>query len=325
MRQVRVHQNLLIKYPCAKLWYLGQAFDLMGSGKVELGYAELCLLKESLSTTYRWLKEGVRLGFFRSYRSENGVFTIYLGGLIPVCLTNNIDDWGAVGTVELTEVLKGRKTTGAKLATQDAQNRSRYAAKNSMKSRERKHNNLMPVDDIFALASGSSPTLLVNRGGNSAAGVISVGGGQIKVDESFTPFGASQDSISADLGRHPTTLRSYLKDVNRLQIVQTKPEYQELNLALSHEAGQWQSGDMAYFEVDDKTITLYERNGRSSASKPGGHRIEKGRFFEDSGQVFLRRCNLYQIDLHLESMRYTRSKYKGLLKRAENGKIGISS
>jgi hypothetical protein len=325
MRQVRVHQNLLIEYPSAKLWYLGQAFDLMGSGKVELGYAELCLLKESLSTTYRWLKDGVRLGFFRSYRSENGVFTIYLGGLIPVCLTNKIDNWGAVGTVDITEVLEGRKTIGAKLATLDAQNRSRYAAKNSMKSRERKHNNLMPVDDIFALASVSSPTLLVNRGGNSAAGVIGISNGQLKVDGTFTPFGASQTYISAKIGRHPTTTRSYLEPVKRLQVVQAKDEYRHILSGINHNASYCESGDMAYFEVDDKTITLYERNGRSSASKPGGHRIDKGRFFEDSGQVFLRRCNLYQIDFHLESMRYTRSKYKELLKQAaENSKVGIS-
>jgi hypothetical protein len=277
-----------------------------------------------MPTIYRWLKEGVRLGFFRRYKSENGVFTIRLGSLLHVCLINGLDGWGAVTSVEITDLLERHKQIAAAIATLDAQNRSRYAAKNSMKARERKHLAPLTIEDILALSSDASPQL--PRGNFSAAGVISVGGGQIKVDESFTPFGASQDSISADLGCHPTTLRSYLKDVNRLQIVQTKPEYQELNLALSHEAGQWQSGDMAYFEVDDKTITLYEKNGRSSASKPGGHRIEKGRFFEDSGQVFLRRCNLYQIDLHLESMRYTRSKYKGLLKRAaENGKVGISS
>jgi len=255
-----------------------------------------------MPTIYRWLKEGVRLGFFRRYKSENGVFTIRLGSLLHVCLINGLDGWGAVTSVEITDLLERHKQIAAAIATLDAQNRSRYAAKNSMKARERKHLAPLTIEDILALSSDASPQL--PRGNFSAAGVISVGGGQIKVDESFTPFGASQDSISADLGCHPTTLRSYLKDVNRLQIVQTKPEYQELNLALSHEAGQWQSGDMAYC----------------------GHRIEKGRFFEDSGQVFLRRCNLYQIDLHLESMRYTRSKYKGLLKRAaENGKVGISS
>lgn len=323
MSLVRVHQKLLLLHPCVILWYLLRWLDTTGSGRVVVSYAELSLLKVSMPTIYRWLKEGVRLGFFRRYKSENGVFTIRLGSLLHVCLINGLDGWGAVTSVEITDLLERHKQIAAAIATLDAQNRSRYAAKNSMKARERKHLAPLTIEDILALSSDASPQL--PRGNFSAAGVIGISNGQLKVDESFTPFGASQDSISADLGRHPTTLRSYLKDVNRLQIVQTKPEYQELNLALSHEAGQWQSGDMAYFEVDDKTITLYERNGRSSASKPGGHRIEKGRFFEDSGQVFLRRCNLYQIDLHLESMRYTRSKYKGLLKRAENGKIGISS
>jgi hypothetical protein len=290
---------------------------------VELGYAELSLLKQSMPTIYRWLKDGVRLGFFRSYRSKNGVFTIRLGSLLHVCLINGLDGWGAVTSVEITDLLENHKQIAAAIATLDAQNRSRYAAKNSMKARERKHFPISTVDDIFALVSDASPQL--PRGDFSVAGVIGISNGQLKVDETFNPFGASQASISADLGCHPTTLRSHLKPVKRLQLVQTKPEYQELNLAIVHEAGQWQFGDMAYFEVDENTITLIERNGRSSASKSGGHRIDKGRFFTDySGQVFLRRCNLYQIDFHLESMRYTRSKYKGLLKRAENGKMGIS-
>lgn len=319
MRQVRVHQNLLIKYPCAELWYLAKAFDPMGSGRVELGCAELSLLKQSMPTIYRWLKDGLRLGFFRSYRSEKGVFTIQLGGLLHVCLTNKLDGWGAVTTVDITDVLEGRKPLAAAIATLDAQNRSRYAAKNSMKSRERKHFTPPTVDDILALSSDASPQL--PRGDFSAAGVISVGGGQIKVDETFVPYGASQDSISAILGCHPTTLRSYLKDIIRLQIVQTKPEYQHILSGINHNASYCESGEVTYFEVDDKTITLYEKNGRSSASKSGGHQIEKNRFFTDySGQVFLKRCNLYQIDFLLESMRYTRSKYKELLKRAKMAK-----
>lgn len=320
MSQVRVHQKLLLLHPCVILWYLFRWLDTTGSGRVVVGYAELSLLKVSMPTIYRWLKEGVRLGFFRRYKSENGVFTIRLGSLLHVCLINGLDGWGAVTSVEITDLLERHKQIAAAIATLDAQNRSRYAAKNSMKARERKHFPVSTVDDIFALVSDASPQL--PRGDFSVAGVIGISNGQLKVDETFNPFGASQASISAELGIHPTTLRSHTKDIIRLQIVQAKPEYQELNLALSHEASRWQSGDMAYFEVDDKTITLYEKNGRSSASKSGGHRIDKGRFFEDSGQVFLRRCNLYQIDFHLESMRYTRSKYKELLKRAENGKMG---
>lgn len=323
MSVVRVHQNLLLLHPCVKAWYLFRSLDESGSGRVVVGYAELSLLKVSMPTIYRWLKEGVRLGLFRSYRSENGVFTIRLGGLLHACLVNELDGWGAVTTVEITDLLERHKQIAAAIATLDAQNRSRYAAKNSMKSRERKHFTPPTVDDILALSSDASPQL--PRGDFSAAGVISVGGGQIKVDETFVPYGASQDSISAILGCHPTTLRSYLKDIIRLQIVQTKPEYQHILSGINHNASYCESGEVTYFEVDDKTITLYEKNGRSSASKPGGHRIEKGRFFTDySGQVFLRRCNLYQIDFHLESMRYTRSKYKALLKRAKNGKMGIS-
>lgn len=316
MSQVRVHQNLLFIHPCVILYYLCRYYDKSGSGRVVLTYAELSRLKQSMPTLYRWLKQGVRLGFFRSYRSENGVFTIRLGSLYHICLTNKMNGWGAVATVDFAELLDGHKTVAAKMATLEAQNRSRYAAKNSMKAKERKHYKSPTADDIFALASDASPQL--PRGDFSVAGVISVGGGQIKVDETFVPFGASQNYISAELRRHPTTLRSYLKEVKRFQIVQTKPEYQHVASALSYDAPYCESGDVSYFEVDDKTITLIERNGRSLASKPGGHLIEKSRFFEDcSGRVFLRRCNLYQIDLQLESMRYARSKYKKLLKRAE--------
>jgi hypothetical protein len=319
---VRVHQDLLLIHPCVILYYLCRFYDKSGSGRVVLTYAELSILKISKPTLYRWLKEGVRFGFFRSYRSENGVFTIRLGSLFYICLVNKLNGWGSVATVDFTELLEGYKTVAAKMATLAAQERSRYAARNSMKARERKHYKSPTVDDIFALSTDASPQL--PRGEFSVAGVISVGGGQIKVDDTFVPFGASQDSISAELDCHPTTLRSYLKEVNRFQLVQTKPEYQHIYLGIIHDAGYCESGDISYFERDENTITLYESNGRSSSSKSGGHRIEKNRFFMDcSDRVFLRRCNLYQINLRLESMRYARSKYKALLKRMQNDEMGL--
>ncbi|WP_016948718.1 hypothetical protein [Anabaena sp. PCC 7108] len=318
MQEVRVHEQLLIQHPAFKLWYFLRAHDKLGRGWVVVGFPELSLFKESQSTIYRWLNQGQSLGIFRRYNWKNGQLTVWLGGLFPTCLKFGIKNWGATSTIPLEMLLEsnGRKNVATALATQDMQSRSRYAATHSLNRRERKFYKLPTVDDIFNQASDTSPKL--RRGVKTVPGVIAVTDNRILADNTFIPFGASQKRISENLACHPTTMRRRLDKmgVKSRQIVQTKPEYAEINFALEHEAHSWESGDVSYYQVNQESITLIEKNGACSASRRNGHLMTPKRFYQaKSGKFFIYRCNLYNLDFKLESMKCARMRFKRLLKR----------
>lgn len=320
--QVRVHEKLLTQHPSMKLWYFLRAYDSHGQGRVVVGYEQLCQLKESKSTIYRWLQQGKSLGIFRSYNWKNGQLTVWLSGLFTVCEKFGIKNWGTTATIPLELLLSsnGRNNVATALATQDMQSRSRYAATHSMIKRERKCYKLPTVDEIFSLASDTSHKLL--RGVKTLPGVIAVTDKRILTDKTFIPFGASQKRISEELACHVTTLRRRMNKmgIKSRQVVQTKPEYAEINFALKHEAKSWKSGDVCYYQVSQETIILIEKNGACSASRRNGHIMNPGRFYQGkSGKFYIYRCNLYNLDFKLESMKCARRRYKKRLNVLKQG------
>lgn len=102
---VRVHSNVA-RHPWARLWYLCRAFDVEGTGYVELPIA-LCieLLDVSQSTIYRWLKDGAAAGAFRFGRIRDGQLDAGLGGLDKICRALGLEDWGVVGEVPLGKLM----------------------------------------------------------------------------------------------------------------------------------------------------------------------------------------------------------------------------
>ena len=128
------------------------------------------------------------------------------------------------------------------------------------------------------------------------------------------------------------TLRRHLDELGivKRQITQAKPEYKEIHDALRHGALSWQSkGDISVRSVGEQLI-LEERNGRSSAQRPGGHPIEMERFSRYFNATWLYRCNIYALDYKLSSMKYARHLYKkelkkqALLKPVENSQVQVS-
>jgi hypothetical protein len=156
-------------------------------------------------------------------------------------------------------------------------------------------------------------------------GLVHIGPAKAFVGRSFIPFGASQQQICEQLnaevrscGVCARTLRNYLKrlGIDRRQLLQTKPEYKELALAIAYDAQQYQAqGDSSiYFKREsDETIRLYEPNGHSSAQRKGGHKVKTERFFRYFGTEWLYRCNLYGLTYKLNSMKCSRNQYKYLL------------
>lgn len=298
---VRIHQSLLLRHPAAKLWYLCRAADPQGRGRVELSSEDLALLGVSKPTLYRWLREGRVIGLFRIYRFyPDGSLYVSLGGLKKACRQSGMRSWGAVATVPLGEILEGfMRAAATALATQDLQERSRFAARNALNDLERRCFKIPATTEVL------SPTSLkMSRG--AVQGLVHVGPSKVFVGRSFIPFGVSQERICAELnaserscGITPRTLRNHLKrlGVERRQLVQAKPEYQTISAAI-----KWGA-------VDDELV-LDEFNGKSSAKRPGGHRLKIGRFFTYFGATWLYRCNLYDLEYELTSMKRSRREYK---------------
>lgn len=309
-RPVRIHKSLVLRHPAARLWYLCRALDPQGRGRVEIDPETLASLSVSKSTIYRWLKEGHELGFFRIYEFRpDGTLYVSLGGLTKVCRRSGIRDWGVVTVVPLLEVLEGfLRALASAIQTQDLQEKSHYAATNSLPATERRQKIVPKPAQI--LGNLTSPQM--NCG--VIPGLLKRGASKIFVGRSFIPHGASQQGICAELNAEPTscgvcprTLRNHLKrlGIERRQLVQTKPEYQTISLAILHGA------------VDDG-IRLFETNGSSSAKRPEGHIVKLQRFFQYQDLYWIYRPNLYALDYVLTSMKRSRAEYKKTQVRSQS-------
>ena len=315
--EVRVHKSILLLHPSAKLWYLCRSLDPEGRGFVILTPDDWGLLKESKSTIYRWMQQGKKLGFFLSgtlWSGEN--LRVALGGLLRICRVSSFKNWGTVATVPLSELLKknGRRITASAIATQDLQERSRYCALQQLNQLERRCFDIPTVDQILDCQTSQNSV----SGGTS--GIVHVGEQKVFVGQRFIPFGVSQASVCETLNAELTscgvsdrTLRRHLNQlgITTRQIVQAKPEYEKLRQQLKIGRIDWTGNDISSARTErGGIIRLYESNGISSACKEGGLTVNVQRFCRYFGTTWIYRCNLYNLDYELTSMKFTRHLWK---------------
>lgn len=307
---IRIHQAIALRHPAAGLWYVCRALDTNGTGRVNLFAEQWQLLKVSKSTIYRWLREGHALGLFRNYWWEGERLSISLGALSKACLKSGMKSWGAAAVVSLGEMIGNLRSLASAISVHDLQEKSRFAAKTALNGLERKFFKIPTATEILNLTSQ-------NMASGVVPGLIHNGAGKVFVGRSFIPFGVSQERVCEDLnaeetscGVCPRTLRNHLKyqGIERRQLVQAKPEYRVIGNAIAFGA----AGDLIHLE---------ETNGNTSAKRPGGHWLNPERFFRYLGADWLYRCNLYALAHELSSMKYSRRKYKKLLK--EPGAIAM--
>lgn len=315
---VRVHQSLLVLHPCSKLWYFCRGLDRHGEGKIVLAPQQIERLKESKSTIYRWLREGRELGLFTCYWWCGNTLKVILGGLIKACIKSQVKNWGTAAVVPLEELLEGngRRKIAIAIATQDLQERSRYAAKSQLNSLERRCFDVPTVDQLL------NPPTSQKLDGGGTRGVVHLGNSRLFVGRSFIPFGVSQSRVCEVLNSQPTscgvsrwTLRRQLEklDVTKRQITQAKPEYKELSNVIELGAASWMcksDADVSFRYVDTGVILLNEPNGKSSSRREGGHRLQTDRLSRYFGAAWLYRCNLYNLSYTLTSMKATRRNWK---------------
>lgn len=315
---VRTHTALLLLHPCSKLWYLCRAIDPSGRGYVTVTQQQLQMLNESKSTIYRWLSDGKKLGFFIAYRFRGNTLHASLGGLLRVCRQNSIRHWGATAAVNPDEILSsnGRRVTASLITIQALQASSHYAARHQLTELERQRYPVPEVNDLLnlqtsqKLASGGTP------------GVLHVTDTKIWVSRRFVPFGVSQERVSEELnsrdrscGVSSRTIRRHIAtaEVTHKQIVQGKGEYTQIGKAIEHGSTSYKANDVLFHwsAREPEKIVLRETQGISKAQKEDGHTIPVKQLFKHrGGRYWLNRCNIYQLDFELKSMRFTRNKLK---------------
>jgi len=317
---VRVHTALVGDKGRAwlKLWYLCRSLDAGGRGYVEVSidYAA-ALLDRKVASLYQWLLEGREVGAFRRYTVRNGVIRVWLGGLFKICQNLGLESFGHVGEVDPLD-LKSLRTVATSIATQALQNRSRTAARRSLNTRERKfYRFLEPVELLERI---SNPSQIPDRGVLPPA-VLAIGRKFVFVSKSFIPFGVSQEAIADHLQVSDRTVRRHLtlRDVPRRQIAQGKQEYGRLKHFLDEGATDvyWQIEDdfSVQGEGDFRSpqARVFERNGITSSRRQEGHKVSRGQVFHYRGRTWLKRCNLYALNHHINSMRRSRQRYKSLI------------
>jgi hypothetical protein len=194
------HKGQVAGSGCSQLWDLLHSADVQGSGNVvvDLRIAAYTL-GISLYTIRRWLKAGLRLGFFRSSRRVGTkTYRIFYSSKQNICKSLQITDIGACIEVEVSD-LKHAKFLATEAEVLKLQNQSKWLEK------EKKHKNLkkcVPAAEILTTSETCLGAILCKADG-----------------ERFTylkfyahAHGGSQKKIAHNMGRHPSTIQRRLSD-----------------------------------------------------------------------------------------------------------------
>lgn len=321
---VRIHAGIA-REPWARLWYLARAFDPSGRGIVDLPVDIIYqLLTISKPTLYEWLRDGEKAGAFRLRRIRKNRCHIWLGSLHKLCKSLNLRSWGAVATVSLLEVNNQLRAVATGITTADLQDKSHFAARRSLKQREKQFYTPPSADAILAEGKRSSQKPAKGQ----VPFLLHVGQRRAFVSKGFVPFGASQQAIGQELKISEWTVRRHQRQLGleRRQLVQSKHAYQLIQAGIEWEADRCFAEPDLWFEQAGDHIQLYEPNGISSARRQGGHRLMPQRLFRYAGKIWLYRCNIYGVShIRLTSMKASRHRLAQLIEKDEGagGKRGI--
>lgn len=320
---IKSHGNLT-RYPWARLWYYLRALDTQGRGWVEVSWSQTKqILGCGYSTLYQWLREAKEAGAIYHYKRKGDRLTVRLGGLFNVCQTLGLNGWGAVTTLPLGEVLEKCRMLATAIATQELQERSRYAAYKSLNKSEKQTFRMPSAFDVIEM--GRTASLKPIRGANKIPYLLHVGAKRAFVSKGFIPFGASEVAIASSLGISDRTVRRHLTslEIDRRQLVQAKHAYRFIKAGIELNINDAYTEPGISYQLKGRELILHEPNGRSSSKRKDGHHIplsdnglttECDRFFNYYGQTWMYRCNLYDLDFEFNSMRFARRKFKKQLK-----------
>lgn len=332
---VRIHTGIT-HHTWSRLWYLCRAFDITGTGYIEL---ELELVQSFLdcsqATVYRLLAEGKQDKAFRFYRTRKGTLQIGIGSLFKVCRSLNLKSWGTTATVLLVEILDllGIRATATAAQTQRSQQRSRYAANSKLKPDYRRDFGAPLPNEFFEVATDGASHK--TAAGKLPPFVLHISESRIWVSKNFVHFGTSQRSLALTLGVSERTIGRHqrVKEMDRRQLCQKKETYMWISQAWDNESPEYYhdkgmlkaagTGSDAQFKVIGYKLTddiVRFTDGVTLGSKkktPNKWDIPAAefgrRFFKMGNDYWMHRCNIYKETIELTTMRASVRKYRKML------------
>ncbi|BAZ19119.1 hypothetical protein NIES4071_110040 (plasmid) [Calothrix sp. NIES-4071] len=334
---VRVHTGISF-YTWSRLWYLCRAFDVAGTGYIELEIAAIqAFLCCSEATVYRLLLEGKQCKAFRFYRTKNGSLQIGIGSLFKVCRSLHLKSWGTTATVLLVEILDllGIRATATATQTQRSQQQSRYAANSKLKPDYRREFGApLPNELLGEIIGGASHK---KEAGKLPPFVLHISPSRIWVSKNFVHFGTSQRNLALTLGVSECTVKRHQRvmQMDRRQLCQKKQTYMWISTAWDNEAPEYYhdramlkaagtGGDQSFKVIGYKQTgdTVRFTDGVTLGSKkqsPNKWDIPAAefgqRFFKYGSDYWMNRCNIYRETYQLTTMRASARKYRKMLTR----------
>ncbi len=194
------HKGQVAGSDCFKLWDLLHSGDIQGSGNVIVDLKVAAhFLGKSIYTIRRWVKAGLRLGFFRSSRRVGTKqYRIFYASKQNICKSLQITDIGACIEVEVSD-LKNAKFLATEAEALKLQNQSKWLEK------EKKRKNLkkcVPAAETLTTSEICSGAILCKADGDRFT---------------YLKFyahahGGSQKRIAHEMGRHPSTIQRRLSN-----------------------------------------------------------------------------------------------------------------
>lgn len=289
-------------------------------GKVVFNISDAAsCLDRTASTIKDYLVDGVRLGFFRSYKRIGNTVTVYYASLHSIAARYELESLGVFADIPLTE-LKHLKYWGTQLAAQHLQGASRHLAKKKLS----RHEQVLQPEDIL-----NSPTNIKgypkSKSPNAAKPIkkqdrVSVSEQEAVqwarnvvyrslrytfVDSHFIMFGVSQERIAEYQGRSVSTV------------------HRRLNNNTRHWIGSDARGTRRERGIDPLPTTQlaqFKMGGmsRSTFNERKALEVDLKQEFWASGGVWKASTNLYERQFQIRSGKACRYWYKKYL---ESGKF----
>lgn len=255
------------------LYYFCRGLDPNGSGTAIVKIYEACQeFDKSRATIRRWMRDGLKLGFFRYVEKiKSGVYKIYYSSISHIVTKYDILYLGEI--VELTnDQLKHIKIHATEANAIGSQTKSFYAATNGGKRKLVKR------------------TLSAKNLCSKSKRILFLSDRFILTNPAYIIYGASQEYIAKQSGYHKSTIQRRLDDKYRishgLKPVTKKQQCKRI--------------DKEYAELEFKENKFLDSEGEENQL------VFHSEKYKDL--AFIPYTNIYDIDLTLRSQRYLRAK-----------------
>jgi hypothetical protein len=259
--------------------------DTKGAGKVTLTVSQIQdLLQVSRITAWRYYTSTL---LFNKVIKRGELVTLYYKGIVPLCIELGISHWGASAEINIKD-LRRIKYFSTLAETLSLQARAKYLANLNVKkeARERLNKKKAPKGSFTPALSDNKIDAIFTSDLKSVSeistGIMKLEYGTLFVNQSWTPFGASQSGVAFKLKRSLRTINRRLQLANKVKVALTDNQ-------IAHEYNYYKFIDSEEF---------------SNLS---------GKYFINNGSVFKRQPSLYQPILALTTKKAGLNRLKSRL------------